>query len=620
MMYFVTTTLFSVMTASQEGGNIAHVIPDDTDTISDSIKFKTGLTNADFSGLNENLVKTAVPSSSEATNDSRMRLMVKNNTYNADGSAQSKDSWETGNLGYIRFENAGSVYEQDVDVLLNIDNIIFYDWEGTKQNRHANNETGEWLVFGEILDDAINFSGSKGTYTGAGQKKYFWFGEMEICVTTKIVYSGTEDLVEEEQFLQVVSDLDMNHTKNKGPTSTTGQYTVEGFKTISGFTGDYYHYGDATWEYESLGTGSMYFYARAYNSSINLKGRDSFTKGAVYMLTEGAEFSSIYLEGDCGAQYQVYLMHTPGINIDKSTDTTKIYHPGDEVTYTISLTMGRWLVDTFAPYQSLSVTDNLPSTLSLVSATISDTSVGSVANSGSAQTVQFDNSWLQDESHYDGGTYILTVVARISDDAVIGESITNTATAILVPSSGTPTTSTDDETIPVGGYKVTHEFISGTPGKDLPQEVLDRLPGDQTGKKDGEEVTPTSFDKTEIKKDGGTWTFISWDAENKTIDKADQEFIGVWVFVEDEPDTPTPNPTPDDNPPQPDPTPDDITPAADPKPADTPQQDPAPKPADAPRQATATPVTGDAGVLLWGLLLIAALAGTAICTKRFSRK
>ncbi len=34
-------------------------------------------------------------------------------------------------------------------------------------------------------------------------------------------------------------------------------------------------------------------------------------------------------------------------------------------------------------------------------------------------------------------------------------------------------------------YKATHWFVSGTPGKELPQEVKDLLPADQTDLKDG---------------------------------------------------------------------------------------------------------------------------------------
>ncbi|MCC2718170.1 SHIRT domain-containing protein, partial [Finegoldia magna] len=81
-------------------------------------------------------------------------------------------------------------------------------------------------------------------------------------------------------------------------------------------------------------------------------------------------------------------------------------------------------------------------------------------------------------------------------------------------------------------YKVTHEFKSGTAGKELPDEVKALLPADQTGKKDGEKVTPTQPAKTEVPVKGGKWVFKNYDKTDATIDKADEHFVGTWVFEE----------------------------------------------------------------------------------------
>ena len=45
-------------------------------------------------------------------------------------------------------------------------------------------------------------------------------------------------------------------------------------------------------------------------------------------------------------------------------------------------------------------------------------------------------------------------------------------------------------------FKVKHEFVSATEGKDLPKAVTDLTPDQQTGKKDGETVTPTAPTQT----------------------------------------------------------------------------------------------------------------------------
>ena len=76
-------------------------------------------------------------------------------------------------------------------------------------------------------------------------------------------------------------------------------------------------------------------------------------------------------------------------------------------------------------------------------------------------------------------------------------------------------------------YKATHEFVSGTPGKDLPQEVKALLPADQTDLKDGSQATPTQPSKTEVKTAEGTWSFKSYDKASETINGAGMPISSV---------------------------------------------------------------------------------------------
>ncbi|KXT71886.1 hemagglutinin protein [Streptococcus gordonii] len=84
---------------------------------------------------------------------------------------------------------------------------------------------------------------------------------------------------------------------------------------------------------------------------------------------------------------------------------------------------------------------------------------------------------------------------------------------------------------PAPTYKATHEFVSGTPGKELPQEVKALLPADQTDLKDGSQATPTQPSKTEVKTAEGTWSFKSYDKTSETINGADAHFVGTWEFT-----------------------------------------------------------------------------------------
>ena len=67
-------------------------------------------------------------------------------------------------------------------------------------------------------------------------------------------------------------------------------------------------------------------------------------------------------------------------------------------------------------------------------------------------------------------------------------------------------------TPPVGeGYKVTHEFKSGTAGKELPEEVKTLLTDNQTRKADGTTAIPTEPNPTKVTTADGKWTFEGYD-------------------------------------------------------------------------------------------------------------
>ncbi len=84
--------------------------------------------------------------------------------------------------------------------------------------------------------------------------------------------------------------------------------------------------------------------------------------------------------------------------------------------------------------------------------------------------------------------------------------------------------------MPPETYSVTHEFVSGTAGMSLPDEVKNMLPTDQAGLENGSEVTPGAIEETEVAVADGTWIFQGWDADIKVIEGANQRFVGAWVF------------------------------------------------------------------------------------------
>lgn len=82
-------------------------------------------------------------------------------------------------------------------------------------------------------------------------------------------------------------------------------------------------------------------------------------------------------------------------------------------------------------------------------------------------------------------------------------------------------------------HKATYEFVSGTPGKELPKSIVDMTPSDEHKYTKGTEVPAKSeFEKTVKDEDNdGTWTFKSYDHDKQTIEKSDIKFVGTWEFT-----------------------------------------------------------------------------------------
>jgi len=99
-------------------------------------------------------------------------------------------------------------------------------------------------------------------------------------------------------------------------------------------------------------------------------------------------------------------------------------------------------------------------------------------------------------------------------------------------------------------YNVTFSFVSGTPGRALPDGVLAKLPA-QTTALDGDVVSaPPTFRAFHLSQ--GTWRFHGWNGTSFIVSGQDVAFTGVWrwhenkaaVTPEAEPTaTPTPTPT-----------------------------------------------------------------------------
>ena len=90
---------------------------------------------------------------------------------------------------------------------------------------------------------------------------------------------------------------------------------------------------------------------------------------------------------------------------------------------------------------------------------------------------------------------------------------------------------TDSSDAQAATYGVRYEFVSGTEGKELPESVTALLPADDGQYTRGTDVTAQAPEKQSVETEDGTWTFRSYDADQKLMADGDMVFTGTWVFA-----------------------------------------------------------------------------------------
>ena len=192
---------------------------------------------------------------------------------------------------------------------------------------------------------------------------------------------------------------------------------------------------------------------------------------------------------------------------------------GETITYTGTFTLPKQGIDTIGKIKSMSMVDTFDERLDFQSLTVSF--------DGQKVTVNIKDHLL---TKANGGkkfviTYKTVTNSKVETD---GSNIDNELTQVVdgnVAHSNKVTT----ELL----YEKTHEFVSGTPNRELPQEVLDLLPGKQTRIPNGTTVTPDQplGGVTRVETSDGTWVFIGYDHDSEVIDHKNAHFIGVWVVL-----------------------------------------------------------------------------------------
>ena len=149
----------------------------------------------------------------------------------------------------------------------------------------------------------------------------------------------------------------------------------------------------------------------------------------------------------------------------------------------------------------------LPSSITAPAA-VSDKHTGDVVASPSGQT-DVEDAANQGTWHFNGWDKA-SVTVGTSDETVTG-TWTFTAT-------------------PVATYRITYNYVSGTPDKTLPSNIT--APAAVSDKHTGDVVaSPSGQTDVEDAANQGTWHFNGWDKASVTVGTSDETVTGTWTFT-----------------------------------------------------------------------------------------
>lgn len=243
------------------------------------------------------------------------------------------------------------------------------------------------------------------------------------------------------------------------------------------------------------------------------------------------ESTSAATSGSLFGAYTEVISPAPVKAVDPEQAPAKA---GEEITYTGTFTLPRQGIDTIGKIKSMSMVDTFDERLDYQSLsvafdgqTLTEGTDYTVSVDGQKVTVDVDAHLLTKEN---GGKKFVITYKTLTNSKIETDSsnIDNELTQVVdgnIAHSNKVTT----ELL----YEKTHEYVSGTPNKELPQEVLDLLPGKQTRIPNGTTVTPDQplGGVTRVETSDGTWVFIGYDHDSEIIDHKNAHFIGVWVIL-----------------------------------------------------------------------------------------
>lgn len=332
-------------------------------------------------------------------------------------------TWTIKNPFTMTFSNAGTINGQAVDVIVKCTEVqIKSPKSSTRVFNDANwytiayhTATKPWIGGQSSVKDTKAFT----VKSDKGFKQNSTIQFQIVKHGTSTVYPGT--------FTQVVQDIDQKAENEMwAPSSGFGQYFWHKDTELQESNGVFSHKND--------------------NSTTG--DAAEWKQTGVAGVTTGGTFTSKFTGGNCATALRVIYKSIPDATktVNKSTAS-----PGDKLTYTVSHTFGTFIKDTWSPYSSITITDQLDtSKLDLDDAVMkigssnAGANVGTLSKDNGKVTYTFKSDYLKDlASNYNGQTFNLVITATVKNDAtgtITNQAIVNNSNVQSKPSVSTTLT------------------------------------------------------------------------------------------------------------------------------------------------------------------------------------
>jgi len=396
----------------------------------------------------------------------------------------------------LKFSNAGTVDGKDVDVYVTINSLGL-----TLQSANAdyNNPNKTDVPFLTVDENWGSKSFQIMDYIDVNHPSYtadiFRAYAINANVTVELRYTdGTPcnlKLVMQPSDIDVVGDTGANETFSLiNANSTIDSIVMNNRNILVESTSG----GNITWNPVRGTSGPDQeknlagFAVKSKSSSMTFESTSAATSGSLF---------GVYTEA---------ITPAPVKAVDPEQAPAKA---GETITYTGTFTLPKQGIDTIGKIKSMSMVDTFDERLDFQSLTVS-----------------FDGQTLTEGTDYTVAVDGQKVTVNIKDHLLTKA---NGGKKFVITYKTVTNSKVETELL----YEKTHEFVSGTPNRELPQEVLDLLPGKQTRIPNGTTVTPDQplGGVTRVETPDGTWVFIGYDHDSEVIDHKNAHFIGVWVVL-----------------------------------------------------------------------------------------